>query len=132
MDNVPNASSALLHYIDSLLSEDVASPVRVEKAPMASEGNLKQRIHNEDYPSGIAVDKDSMLVLLFNAAGVPLAIPLTAVTGIIPFEHGSSIRFISKEGVNVGLLHYQGRDIRILDAKDIYIFAQGFRGTNEA
>jgi purine-binding chemotaxis protein CheW len=123
MDNLPDASRALLNYIDTLLLDDVALPLRGDNGPPPVDC-LNQVAYKVDYATNIDVYTDSMQVILFKSAGIPLAIPLAAVSGILAIEQASSIRFISEEGEGIKLLTYRGRDIRVLDAKEI-IFPEG-------
>lgn len=120
MDNLPSANRALLSYICSLLSESVA--VTAESNSANSPGEKRGHSDcNADSNSYSASDRDNLGVLLIKAEEIPLAIPMDDVKEIVAAE-GRSLRYSeSVEGRSDALLNHDGRDIRILDLKEIIL-----------
>ena len=109
MDNLPDANSALIHYIDSLLIDD--GECEVEKHS------------SSEYPgASIATDTASVVhstdirARLFKVAGIPLAIPLEEIDGILDNKETASYRDIGETSFD-----YRGRDIDILDLREVIL-----------
>ena len=114
MDNLPDASSALLSYIDALLTdEDVA----VEPARVSGEGHADKAVE-------LVPDPNMMRLLFFKVAGIPLAIEADDITEAM--EGKEAIMSPSSEGGASlkGVFHHHGRDIHVIDTRTI-ILPQG-------
>ena len=123
MLNISDANRALLNYIDSLLLGDSDLPADSETCRAPRENLTKAEGGAADN-----IDQDSdpvtLPVLFFDAAGIPLAISMAGIPPIVDVERSSLQQAVSAVGVRVGLLNRCGREIVILDVKDI-IFPNG-------
>ena len=116
MDNLPDAKSALLSYIDTLLFDgDAVNNEEPRKFADDSENIEKDAVATAELP---------LRVLLFKVAGIPLAAPLEDIAGVIDVEQTALLRMSSRGGMTIRAFGYRGRDIYALDTREI-IFPEG-------
>lgn len=116
MDNLPDAKSALLSYIDTLLFDGDA----VTKEEAQTFGSDSENVEkNVGATSGAP-----LRVLLFKVAGIPLAVSLEDIAGVIDVEQSALLRMSSRGGMTIRAYGYRGRDIYALDTREI-IFPEG-------
>jgi hypothetical protein len=123
MINLSDANLALFNYIDSLLVDDASSDG--ERATGSAAGD------NLCGDEGAAADKadvasgtDIILAFFFSAAGIPLAIPISGDPPVIEIDRASLRQIVSVQGLNIGMLNYDGHEYGVLDIKDV-IFPNG-------
>jgi hypothetical protein len=110
MDNLPDANSALISYIDSLLMDDCevidVIPSIKEALPVTGTANV---VH--------ATQSRELRVLFLKVAGIPLAISLEDISGVID---GKEIDFPHQdwdEEGTLGTFIYRDRNIETLDTR---------------
>lgn len=114
MDNLPDASSALLSYIDALLVEGDAA---VEPIREIGERSV-------DKAAEVISDADMMRLLFFKVAGVPLAIEADDIGEVIEGKEAIIQPSSGKEGGVIGIFNHHGHDIHVIDTGAI-ILPQG-------
>ena len=117
MNSIHNASSALVQYLDSLLLDEGAQ----------SNENLLD-VNREQYPeeAGQVVarndaDRNALRLLLFKAGEIPLAITQEIVAEVVEVRHSSLEPVTSRDGMLIRQFKEKGRDVGILDARDIIL-----------
>jgi purine-binding chemotaxis protein CheW len=120
MNNVSNANDALFRYIDSLLLEiDAGRDDRDEDSNVPT--RLENSSGNVEDASEAAPNSDVLRLLLFKTAGIPLAISQACISAVVDVERAGLKHNLSEDGVVVKRFNYQGRDIHILDTRDIIL-----------
>ena len=119
MNTSSSAGDALLFYIDSLLpNEETHGEVSGEQQIA---GPLKIEPVCHDVTSGEGGGKDILRLQHFKAAGIPLAISLSGISEIVEVESADLKSIRSEEGVILRTLTHRGRNIQVLDTRDIIL-----------
>ncbi len=119
MNNGSDANSALIEYFETLLvdgdaaAEAAAVPVvsfmtpegdgSLEVAPVATELNAA---------------RDVLRVLFFKVAGIPLAVSLEDITGVVDIKQTALRQKSLEGGRTIRCFSYRGRDIYTLDTRE--------------
>jgi len=120
MDNLPDASSALLSYIDALLVDEDGA---VKPARASGEGHADKTVE-------VVPDPNTIRLSFFKIAGIPLAIEADDIAEVM---EGNEVIMspASERGASLkGVFHHQGRDIHVIDARTI-ILPQGHPALSE-
>jgi hypothetical protein len=122
MNSSPSAGDALLYYIDSLLFD------METRSDVSGERPTADCMENEPAGNKAVPDEHSDIEVLhlqnFKAAGIPLAISLDSISEIVAVKSTDLKNLQLERGVLHGTLNYHGRDIRILDMRDIILPAE--------
>lgn len=114
MDNLSDANSALLNYIDALLVDGDTAVEPVREIRQQPPGNAAEALS----------DADMMHLLFFKAAGIPLAIEADDVAEMIEGEEAIMRPASGKVECVIGVFNHHGRDIHVIDTRAI-ILPQG-------
>ena len=116
MNTNNNASSALLHYLDDLLLDtDSALSGKIGGSVATSS------IENVGSVSGRITHPNILNLILFKVAGIPLALPRAIVHEVMDVVKCDLPTIVSRGGVIVRKYNYHGRDVHVLDMRDIII-----------
>ncbi|WP_297526844.1 chemotaxis protein CheW [Thiohalobacter sp.] len=119
---------ALGAYLDALLKPSEAPPVEtptaetpvvevpavgvpVEAPAVAEETALAADTEGEEVASGAA----SLQVLLFQVAGLKLAVPLVELAGVVPWDDAAVTEMPNHSPWFLGLRDHQGRRVKLID-----------------
>ena len=131
MNNSNSANNALLHYIDSLLL-DIDAPESRSKKQASDTVCFKNDEAKIDDVAESVPNREVLRFLLFKAAAIPLAISFAAVEAVVEVERAALKRDKSNDGMSLSLFRYRGREIHVLDAREIILPSEHpLRHTNE-
>jgi chemotaxis signal transduction protein len=110
MDNLPDANSALISYIDSLLMDDSefvddTPPIRTD-LPVSRTKNVVN-----------ATQSRELRVLFLKVAGIPLAMSLEDISGVIDGKETALPQHGWGESGILGTFNYRNRNIETLDTR---------------
>lgn len=120
MNDIHNANNALLLYIDSLLF-DIDAPQNECNERSIVRTRLESSTGNAEDVSGTASNSDFVRLMLFKVADIPLAISHASVDAVVDVGRTHLKRAMSKDGIVIRQWNYQGRDIHVIDTRDIVL-----------
>jgi len=120
MNNIPNASSALLNYIDALLMDGV--PLANDSGAESATAILTKNDDSvkKDAPE-LTVNPQQLRLRLFKVADIPLAISNATIAEVLEVERPLLTRVMSKDGIVLWQLELRERNIHVLDAREIIL-----------
>jgi len=120
MNNIPNANNALLNYIDALLLDGVVELSGFTEEPVTPLCPESSTEVEKDIPEN-SLDARQLRLLLFKAANIPLAMSSATIEVVIEAERAILKRVMSKDGIVLWQLNHRGKNIHVLDAREIIL-----------
>lgn len=117
MGDTAAANSVLINYIESLLWDD-------DQGATATPPELSGHRDEADEAVGKAADSNTMRIVFFKVAGIPLAISFQDVAEIIDIKRVSAAHRNFDAGITIAMFRNRDRDIYAIDTSEI-IFPAG-------
>jgi purine-binding chemotaxis protein CheW len=120
MKNIPNANNALLNYIDALLMDGVpvegdAGAESLTPISPGSNDNVKKDVPED------SLNPQQLRLRLFKVADIPLAMSNSTIAEVVEVKRSWLTRVMSKEGIVLWQLKLHGRNIHVLNAREIIL-----------
>ena len=120
MNNIPNANNALLNYIDALLLGSVTEESDSSGGAETSLCLANSAGVEKDIPED-TLNSRQLQLLLFKSADIPLAMSSATIDAVIDVERAVLTRAMSKDGIVLWQLDHRGRNIYVVDAREIIL-----------
>ena len=114
MDKLSDANSALVHYIEALLSDDDSIEVGKDSDRCGpGESAAMNRVSE--------INKSALRALLFKVAGIPLAISVEDISGVLVGKETAFLHQGTEDNARMRTFRYRGRDIDLLDLRKLIL-----------